>query len=204
MPVSWSRAHRARLAELVAARAERSPADTVRIARWLTDAGEAVPADMLLEAAKAANLAGTETGLEFAQRAIEAVQGRRRTWCSQPPIRFTADRLGRGDPRRSRGRHRGPDARAGYLRQRAAGLQWGLGRAQHAVELLDRANTWWPEETWRRQVEVLRLPFVALTDAPGTHPCAGTGAEGRLVERASEALAGARPRCRPLLGGGGT
>ena len=75
MPVSWSRAHRARLAELVAARPERSPADTVRIAQWLTDAGEAVPADMLLGAAKAANLAGTESGLQFAQRAIEAGAG---------------------------------------------------------------------------------------------------------------------------------
>ncbi|HEY5261044.1 MAG TPA: hypothetical protein VIJ33_02945 [Solirubrobacteraceae bacterium] len=72
MPVSWSHAHRARLAELVAARPKRSPADTVRIAQWLTDAGEPVPADTLLGAAKAANLAGTESGVHFARRAIEA------------------------------------------------------------------------------------------------------------------------------------
>src|SRR6202035_1558618 len=72
MPVSWSRAHRARLAELVAARPDRSPADAARIAQWLTDAGEPVPADTLLGAAKAANLAGTESGAHYAQRAIEA------------------------------------------------------------------------------------------------------------------------------------
>jgi DNA-binding NarL/FixJ family response regulator len=169
MPVSWSRAHRARLAQLVAARPERSPADAVRIAQWLTDAGEAVSADTLLGAAKAVNLAGTESGLQFAQRAIEAGAG------AEANMVLAATHTVHGRAAEAETTlaevEDGIEDRAlalEYLRQRTTGLQWGLGRAQHAVDLLDRAITWWPEETWHRQVEILRLPFVALTKPPGT------------------------------------
>ncbi len=168
-PVSWSRAHRARLAELVAARPERSPADSVRIAQWLSDAGEAVPADTLLAAAKAVNLAGAESGLQFAQRAIEAGAG------VEANMVLAATHTVHGRPTEAEatlaeveGDIEDRTLALEYLRQRTTGLQWGLGRTQHAVELLDRAITWWPEETWHRQVEILRLPFVALTEPPGT------------------------------------
>ena len=168
-PASWSRAHRARLAELVAARPERSPVDTVRIAQWLIDAGEVVPADTLLEAAKAVNLAGSESGLQFAQRAIDAGAG------VEANMVLAATHAVHGRPTEAEatlaeveGDIEDPTLALEYLRQRTTGLQWGLGRPEQAVELLDRAITWWPEETWHKQVEILRLPFVALTDAPGT------------------------------------
>jgi DNA-binding NarL/FixJ family response regulator len=168
MPVSWSRAHRARLAELVAARPERSPADAVRIAQWLTDAGEPVPAATLLEAARATNLAGIEAGVQFAERAIEAGAG--------PEANMV---LASGHAVHGRtveaeaalaaveGEIRDRTLALEYLRQRTTGLQWGLGRTQDAVELLDRALPWWPEADWRREVEVLRLQFVALRESPG-------------------------------------
>jgi DNA-binding NarL/FixJ family response regulator len=169
MPVSWSRAHRARLAELVGARPERSPADTARIAEWLTDAGAPVPADTLLSAAKAANFAGTETGVHFATRAIEAGAG------AEANMVLAAAHTVHGRAAEAEaslaeveGEIEDRTLALDYLRQRTTGLQWGLSRAQEAVELLDRAITWWPEEAWRRQVEILRLPFVALAEPPGT------------------------------------
>jgi DNA-binding CsgD family transcriptional regulator len=169
MPVSWSRAHRARLAELVAARPDRSPADAVRIAQWLTDAGEPVPADTLLGAAKAANLAGTESGAHYAQRAIEAGAG------AEANMVLAAAHTVHGRPVEAEtalaiveGEIEDRTLALEYLRQRTTGLQWGLSRPHQAVELLDRAIAWWPEEDWRQQVEILRLPLVALTEPPGT------------------------------------
>ncbi len=169
MPASWSRAHRARLAELVAARPERSPADTVRIAQWLTDAGEVLPADTLLGAAKAVNLAGTESGLQLAQRAIDAGAG------AEANMVLAAVHTVHGRPTEAEatlaeveGDIEDQALALEYLRQRTTGLQWGLGRSGQAVELLDRALRWWPEDTWHEQVELLRLPFLALTTAPGT------------------------------------
>jgi len=169
MPVSWSRAHSARLAELVAARLEHSPADTVRIAQWLTDAGKPVPADTLLAAAKATNLAGSESGVYFAQRAIEAGAG------AEANMLLAAAHTVHARPADAEatlaeveGEIEDRSLALEYLRQRTTGLQWGLSRAHDAVALLDRAIAWWPQDDWRRQVEILRLQFVALTEPPGT------------------------------------
>jgi len=169
MPVSWSRAHRARLAELVAARPERSPADAVRIAQWLTDAGEPVPAATLLEAAKATNLAGIESGVHFAQRAIEAGAGPEANMvlASGHSVHGQAAEA-EATLADAEGKIESRTLALDYLRQRTTGLQWGLGRAQDAIALLDRAIAWWPEKDWHRQVEILRLQFVALTESPGT------------------------------------
>ena len=169
MPASWSRAHRARLAELVAARPERSPADTVRIAQWLTDAGEVLPADTLLGAAKAVNLAGTESGLQLAQRAIDAGAG------AEANMVLAAAHTVHGRPTEAEatlaeveGDIEDQALALEYLRQRTTGLQWGLGRSGQAVELLDRALAWWPRTPGTSRSRLLRLPFLALTTAPGT------------------------------------
>ena len=155
-------------AELVASRPARSPADTVRVAQWLTDAGESVPADMLLEAAKATNLAGIESGVHFAQRAIEAGAG------AEANMVLAAAHAVHGRAAEAEavlaeaeGNIEDRTLALEYLRQRTTGLQWGLSRAHDAVELLDRAIAWWPGEGWRRQVEILRLQFVALRESPG-------------------------------------
>jgi DNA-binding NarL/FixJ family response regulator len=168
MPVSWSRTHHARLAELVAARPERSPADRVRIAQWLTEAGEPVPAGTLLGAAKAANLAGVESGVHFAQRAIEAGAG------AEANMLLAAAHTVHGRPEEAEatlaeveGSIKDQALALEYLRLRTTGLQWGLSRGHDAVELLDRAIAWWPQDDWRLQVEMLRLGFIALTVSPG-------------------------------------
>ena len=169
MPASWARTHRAGLAELVAARPERSPADTVRVAQWLTDAGEPVGADTLLGAAKATNLAGIESGVHFAQRAIEAGAG------AEANMVLAAAHSVHGRPAHAEaalaeveGNIEDRALALEYLRQRTTVLQWGLSRTHHAVELLDRAIAWWPQDDWRHQIEILQLPLVALTEPPGT------------------------------------
>jgi DNA-binding NarL/FixJ family response regulator len=169
MPFAWARAHRARLAELVAARSERSPADTVRVAQWLTDAGEPVPAGMLLEAAKATNLAGVESGTQFAQRALAAGAG-----VEANMVLAAAHTVhGRASEAEAtlaevEGEIEDRAMALAYLRQRTTGLQWGLSRTHEAIELLDRAIAWWPEEEWHQHVGILRLQFVALAEPPGT------------------------------------
>ena len=59
LPVLRARALRLQLAESVAQRTPPTPDDALRVARWLLDAGAAVPSEYLLDAARAANLAGT-------------------------------------------------------------------------------------------------------------------------------------------------
>jgi DNA-binding NarL/FixJ family response regulator len=169
MPVSRGRAHRLRLAGLLAARPERSRDDVLRRATWLTDAGELVPTGLLLEAAWAASLAGGEFGSRFAQQALEQGAG--------PEANMVLARghtvHGRAEDAEAllapvEGQFEDPERALEYLRQRATGLQWGLGRGEEAVALLDRALGWWPEEEWQRRVGILHLQTAALVEAPGT------------------------------------
>ena len=170
MPVSRGRRHRVRLAELVNARPDQCPSDRVRVALWLTAAGEAVPVETLLEAARAANLAGFEGEGRFARQAIEAGAGVEANMLlalahsvynrPEEAERVLAEAEGTTEDARLAGR---------YLRQRATVLQWGLGRTDETIALLDRALAWWPDEQWHQQVEILRLPFLALRDPPATH-----------------------------------
>ena len=67
---------RLRLAGIVQARRHLTPDLALRVARWLLDAGERVPALRLLDAARAANLNGDpELGGQLAQQAVEAGAG---------------------------------------------------------------------------------------------------------------------------------
>jgi len=170
MPVSRGRLHRVRLAELVRARPHPSPADRVRVAVWLTDAGEPVPVEILLDGARAGNVAGMETGGRLARRALDAGAGAEANMLlaaahlvynrAEDAEQVLAQAEGTIEDRR---------LASEYLRERATILQWSLGRTEDTIALLDRALAWWPEEQWRQQVTVLRLPFLALRDPPGRH-----------------------------------
>src|SRR6202042_701281 len=76
LSVLRARALRLTLAETVARRNPLTPDDALRVARWRLDAGSAVPPEHLLDAARAANLAGDpELGAQLAQLASEAGLG---------------------------------------------------------------------------------------------------------------------------------
>jgi ATP/maltotriose-dependent transcriptional regulator MalT len=52
-----------------------------------------------------------------------------------------------------------------YLEQRvSAVLFYGLKRPAEARALLERAQTWWPEDEWRRRLEPTRVSLQSMTD----------------------------------------
>jgi DNA-binding CsgD family transcriptional regulator len=167
-PAARGRAHRRRLARLLSARTPAHPADAVRIALWLTEAGEPVPEAVLLDAACASNLAGIETGIQFAQRALDEGAG------IEAAMLLAASHYVHGQPEQAEevlssveGTIVDPALAAAYLRERAAILEWGLGRTGEAVALIERASHWWPGESWSKLVEIIGLPFRALSGKPG-------------------------------------
>jgi DNA-binding NarL/FixJ family response regulator len=170
IPAARGRTHRTRLAELVNARPDRSPADRVRVALWLADAGEQVPVEILLDAARAAKVAGLDTGGRLARQALDAGAG------AEASMLLALSHMVRNRPEeaaqvlaRAEGTIEDRRLAGEYLRERATVLQWGLGRTADTIALFDRALTWWPDEPWHQQVTLLRLPFVALRDPPGAH-----------------------------------
>ena len=176
-PASRARAHRLRLVRLVSARSRGHPADAVRIALWLTE-GRRWERTALLNAARASNLAGIETGVGFAQRALDQGAG------TEAAMLLAASHYVHGRPEQAEevlstveGTNRRPALAAGYLRERAAILEWGLGCTTEAVALIERATAWWPGEAWS-SLEALGLPFRALEGRPGLDGSRDRGSPG--------------------------
>lgn len=159
LPSLRAREARLRLAEIVQARGSRTPEDSLRLARWLTDAGEEISIELALKAARAANLAGDpEFGAALALQAWEAGGGI-----------DAALLLARAHTVRSRfaeatavltsaeGSIDSQEAAADYLEQQSEILHWGLKRPAELRELLDRAAGWWPDAAWHDRLHPLRL-----------------------------------------------
>ncbi len=73
MPVSAARDLRLRLAAAVRARGTLDDDDALRVAHWLLDAGETVPADLAIQAASAATASGDpKLGVVLAELAVQA------------------------------------------------------------------------------------------------------------------------------------
>ena len=170
--MSVTRAHdaRLRLADLVGARADRSPADALRVATWLLDAGRAVPVALAIEAAGAAVHAGdADLGARLAGRALAEGGG--------PPAALLLAR--------AEAQHNRPDAAeavlAGaepdfmlhdlaleYVELRATTLFWALRRPADALALVERAQGWRSDPEWARRLEPLRVYLLFLDDGPQT------------------------------------
>jgi DNA-binding NarL/FixJ family response regulator len=168
--MSMMRAHdtQLRLAEIVERRADRSPRDALRVACWLLDAGRPVPADLAVQAAGAAVLAGDgDLGARLALVAREGGAGA-----------VAGLLLGRAESLRNDfeaaervlAELEGGVADRGlaleYLELRATVLFWGLRRVDDALTVVERGRGWWPEPEWERQVEPLRLYLVFLAEGP--------------------------------------
>jgi DNA-binding CsgD family transcriptional regulator len=164
MPVARAAAARRELARLVAERPQRDPDDALRIARWLLDAGEPIPQALLLTAARAATAAGdAELGARLATLALDGGAG----WEASVLLaraHAVRDRNEQAEAALAavEGAIDDPQAAIAYLQQRTAVLYWGLERMDDALALLDRARGWWPDESWRRQLEPLRLQMVSI------------------------------------------
>jgi DNA-binding NarL/FixJ family response regulator len=159
LPSLRGRELRLALVKTVQARDSLGSEDHLRLARWLIDAGEAIPTELLLRAARAANRAGDPAfGAALAARALEADEGIE-----------AALLLARAHTVRSRfeeaaavlaaaeGRIATQEAALEYLEQQSEVLHWGLRRPAELRRLLERAASWWPEPEWERRLEPLRL-----------------------------------------------
>ncbi len=159
LPAFAARQTRLALADTVAARDDPETGDSLRIARWLLDAGEPIPASTLLQAAAAANLAGDpQLGVRLAHRALDAGAGLQaslllaRAHTIQSEYEQAAKVLAAAEPE--------IDSEADavdYLEQQTAVLYFGLRRSEELHRLLDRAHAWWDSPEWRDRLSPLRL-----------------------------------------------
>lgn len=164
LPVT--RAHRVRtqLAGTLQQRAAHSPEDALRIARWLLDAGADVPDDLLIESARAANLAGdADLGARLAELALKADGG---ATASMLLARAHSIRNRPADAEAVLAEIEGTitDQKVAleYLEQRTSGLCWGLQEGAEAVALIERAEGWWPDGEWQRRLAPLRTQVTAV------------------------------------------
>jgi AAA ATPase domain len=159
LPSLRAREARLRLAETVQARGSLEPEDTLRLARWLIDAGETIPVDLMLEAGRAANLAGDPGfGAALAAQALEAGAGIEaalllaRAHTVQSQFAEAESVLTAAEKTLTT-----QETALDYLEQQSEVLHWGLNRPSELRELLDRAANWWPDSTWAKRLEPLRL-----------------------------------------------
>jgi len=158
VPASVARKLRRRLAALVQARRPLAQDDALRVARWLLDAGEAVPLHLLIDGAGAAIAAGDPgLGAELARLALDDGGG--------VPAALL---LARAHISRQRFEEAAavldgvqasvddPDAALAYLELYILVLFWGLGREDDLRGLFERAQAWWPDDAWRQRLQPLR------------------------------------------------
>jgi len=139
---------RLRLTEAVQARGQLVPDLALRVARWLLDAGERVPTETLLDAARAANLSGDpELGGELAQQAVDAGLGLPAVLmlARSHALRNQADRADELLAATESSVETEDDAIA-YLVQRTAAFHSGLMNVDELSELLSRWQKRWPDD----------------------------------------------------------
>ncbi|HEY1565649.1 MAG TPA: LuxR C-terminal-related transcriptional regulator [Solirubrobacteraceae bacterium] len=171
LPPLRARSLRLRLVAALEMRAPLGPDDALRVARLLLDAGGRLPADLALDAARAANQAcDPDLGAELAERAgaatdvaaamllAQAHAMRNRSEEAEAAL-AAVEPLVRG----------GPQAHD-YLRQRLWLYQWGLRRPAAVGPLMDRADTWADDESWRRFTRGIRRTYSAIADGVSAPP----------------------------------
>ncbi len=166
LPVLRARDLRLRAAAAIQQRETSTPGDALRVARLLLDAGAEIPPALLIDAARAANLAGDPAlGAQLAESALAHGEGlpaalllarahtvRKRYADAEAVLAAAAGEAG-------------PDnAGFDYLAQRAHALFWGLHRQEETRALLDGARTWSADEAWQLRLEPLRLAYAAILD----------------------------------------
>ncbi len=165
LPVLRARQLRMRAAGALQQRDPFTPGDALRVARLVLDAGGRIPPALVLDAGRAANLAGDPAlgaqlaeiaradgaGLEATLLLARAHTVRQRFADAEAALAADEDRAP-GDP-----------VAIGYVEQRMFGLYWGLRRPEDAQTLLDRATTWSPDPAWQRRLDPLKVALAGLT-----------------------------------------
>jgi DNA-binding CsgD family transcriptional regulator len=191
LPVLRARALRLKLAETVAQRSPLTPDDALRVARWQLDAGADVSPDHLLDAARAANLAGDpDLGAQLAQRAREAGLGLsatlllsrahiiRNRFADADAVLAAAEDEAPGDP-----------AELGYIAQRVQVLVWGLGRHADAEAFIERAAAWSDHPRWSERLDPWRLVISGFVEGVDRYEERAEDTERRLADPSLDARA---------------
>jgi len=178
-----ARGIRLQLAEVVQARGRLTPEECLRVCVWLIDAGEAPPAQVLIDAARVANLSGApDLGADLARRAVEAGAGfdaalvLARSHAIAKRFEDADSVLGGLEDELD-----SQEAALVYLKQRVRVLYWGLRRPEEARAVFERAQGWWSDPAWRRRLDAVWVELAALL--------AGFSGDGRTTEWSAEMLA---------------
>jgi len=165
MPAIRSAQMRRDLARIVGGREDRSREDALLVARWLLDAGDPVPTDLMMEAGAAAVAGGDpELGERLGRLAVEAGGGAgaallvARACAVRQRYREAEEVLAPLE-----GTFETQETAIVYLQQRVVGLLWGLRRPEDGMALVTRALEWWDEPVWRRRLTPLRVRGLATT-----------------------------------------
>jgi DNA-binding CsgD family transcriptional regulator len=169
LPTLRARGLRRQLVNVLEARSPFGPDDALRAARLRLDAAVPLAPGPALEAGQAANRAGDpDLGAELAVLAgadahlaagmvLAQSHAMRNRYDEAEAALAAVEPLAPGDP----------NAR-GYLRQRLWLYQWGLRRPDYIATLLDRAESWSADATWRRFTSRIRVTYTVLADGSGT------------------------------------
>jgi hypothetical protein len=183
LPALQARQLRLRLAETVQETGSLSPGASLRVARWLLEAGEPIPRPLLGDAGQAAIRGGDPVlGTLLAERALEAGGGIEaqlllaRSLAARNEFVGAAAALDAAEEMIET-----QEEAISYLQQQTAVLYWGLNRVADVRALLTRAGQWWPDGAWQRRLDPLRV-LIGVEEAGE-----GPGATGSRTSYLSDA-----------------
>ena len=155
------------LARLLQARDAPRREDSLRVARWLLDAGEPIPGALLLDAADMANRSGDpQLASTLSSQAVDAGAGvaaalvLARSHAVRNQFERAEEVLSAVE-----GQVETQGQALDYLQQQIRVLYWGLQRVEQLQELFDRAERWWSDDAWRLRLTPLRL-YVEARGSP--------------------------------------
>jgi DNA-binding CsgD family transcriptional regulator len=205
LPPLRGRSLRLRLVDVFEGRRPFGPDEALRVARLRLDAGVALPGDLTIEAARAANRAGDpELGGQLAELAaadgaglssamlLAQAHAMRNRYAEAEVVLAAAEPLARGQ--------------AGdfeYVKQRLSLLHWSLRRDDEVAGLLQRAADWEESERWQGFIERMRSTYLALADGFGPPELSAAFAANETLPDESRRLAGVMHRVALLIGGQG-
>jgi DNA-binding CsgD family transcriptional regulator len=159
------------LAAAIRQRPEVAARDLLRMARWLTEAGEQLPAETLLRASAVASLSGDpDLSAELAGRAVAAAAGIRGVLLLAR-AHVLQGRYAEAEEVLAAAEHSVPGQDQAiaveYLELQATVLYWGLRRPGELEALLRRARAWREDPQWHYHLDTVRL--LGQSDAPAAN-----------------------------------
>ena len=205
LPPLRGRSLRLRLVDVFEARRPFGPDEALRVARQRLDAGVALPGELTIEAARAANQAGDpELGGQLAELAaadgaglpaamlLAQAHAMRNFYAEAETVLAAAEPLARGQAGDSE-----------YVKQRLSLLHWSLRRDDEVAALFERVTGWEDSERWRGFIERMRSAYLALADGFGPPELSAAIAANETLPDDSRRLASAMHRVALFIHGQG-